>query len=363
MTSAVDRGKEIAGEVTGSRPVRAYQRYGRMRGGVIAGGMAYIGLFSIVAILLLGFTVLGLTLSGNRELQDTVIEQIDIQLPGLLAVGDDPGPVDPAELLAAENALTITGAIALVAALLSGLGWLDAVREGIRAMFGMPTDDRFVVRKKGLDVVILATLGLAIVASAVLSVVVNAATGFVLGLVGLEDSTVGTVLLRVAGIAVVLVADTLIFVILFRLLSALDLPWSQVRQGALIGAVGLGILKFFAGFLLGRVGGNNPLLAASATVVGLLVWLNLVSRLTLLSASFVAERREELVPRPLPEDRGLRELPVAAGPRHVLEPSFGQRATDRTTLAAGAVLGVLAVGSLRALTGAARSAVGLARRD
>ncbi|MFZ5872045.1 MAG: YihY/virulence factor BrkB family protein [Actinomycetota bacterium] len=366
--ATVARSKQLAGQVVESHPVRAWKCYGAARGDVLAGGIAYAGLFSVFSALLVGFTILGLVLGRRFELREEVLAAVDEQLPGLLDVeGTGDGLVDP-DALFAENVLSATGLVALLVALFAGLGWLDAAREGIRAVFDLGTDDRPLPKKKAADVAILATLGLAILASAVVSVGVNAAAGALLESVGLERGWLGQGILRVLGVLLVLAADTAIFVILLRLLSRVPLTWAQVRAGALVGAAGLGVLKLFGGLLLGRVGGGNPLLAASATLVGLLLWMNLVSRVTLLAAAWVAS--EESVEATVAQVPGRRvragagqDLPAAAGPRDLMAPSFGQRSRDRVTLAAGAVLGALAVTSMRVLVGGARAIGDVVRRS
>lgn len=340
---------------------RAWEHYGRHRGNVLAGGVAYFALFSVFSALLVGITVLGLVAGRDSSLQEDVLGEVDAQLPGLLDIGADGGPVDPADLFA-DDVLSIAGAVAFVIALLSGLGWLDAMREGIRALFGLDTDQRNVVVKKLKDVAVLATLGLAVLGSAVLSVTVNAAAGGLLGAVGLDGGVVGRVLLRALGVGVVLVVDTAIFMILFRLLSGLTLPWRDLRSGAAFGAVGLGLLKLFGGLLLGGAGGSNPLLAAGAVVVGLLVWMNLVSRLTLVAAAWVATLAADTAVEPSPTGRVPPQREFALGPRDAMAPTFGRRAADRTTLAAGAVLGVGAVAAVRLAAGAARTVRDVARR-
>ncbi|HZI96349.1 MAG TPA: YihY/virulence factor BrkB family protein [Actinomycetales bacterium] len=342
---------------------RAWERYGRHRGNVLAGGVAYFALFSVFSALAVGITVLGLVAGRDSSLQGDVLDEVDAQLPGLLDIGADGGAVDPADLLA-DDVLSVAGAVAFVIAVLAGLGWLDAMREGIRAVFGLDTDQRNLVVKKLKDVGVLATLGLAVLASAVLSVVVNAGAGALLEGVGLDGGPIGRVLLRALGVAVVLVVDTAIFMILFRLLSGLSVPWRDLRSGAVFGAVGLGLLKLFGGLLLGGAGGSNPLLAAGAVVVGLLVWMNLVSRLTLVAAAWAATHVAEAGPdhagttgRVPPR----REVPV--GPRDVMAPTFGRRAADRTTLAAGAVLGVGALVSARVAAGGLRAVGDVVRRS
>lgn len=342
---------------------RAWQHYGRHRGNVLAGGVAYFGLFSVFSALAVGFTVLGLVVGRDSSLQTSVLAEVDTQLPGLLDIGPDGGPLDPADLFS-DDVLSVAGLIAFVLALLSGLGWLDAVREGIRAVFGLATDQRNVVVKKVRDVGVLATLGLAILASAVLSVTVNAAAGALLESVGLEGGLLGRGLLRALGVLAVLAVDTAIFMILFRLLSGLAVPWRDLRSGALFGAVGLGLLKLFGGLLLGGAGGSNPLLATAGVIIGLLVWMNLVSRLMLVAAAWAATHAAKVGSVDLPTvsltKAPVNEVPI--GPRDPAAPSFGQRAADRTSLAAGAVIGVGAVMGVRVAAGAVRTLRDAVRR-
>ena len=105
------------------------------------------------------------------------------------------------------------------------------------------------------------------------------------------------------------------------------------------------------------------LLVASFT---LLLLINLISRVMLLAAAWAAttaEGRGHLATgeattgdAPLAGDR---RTPV--GPREASLPSFGQRASDRTTLAAGVVLGVSAAAGARTVRHGLRAAVAAAR--
>ena len=103
---------------------------------------------------------------------------------------------------------------------------------------------------------------------------------------------------------------------------------------------------------------NNPLFASIALVVGLLVWLNLIARLTLIAAAWAAND--------VGAARELAGVPVGpATPRIPVErsaalPTFGARAADRTTLAAGAVLGATGAMALGSLV---RGLGGLLRRE
>ena len=81
-----------------SHPVRAWKHYGAHRGNLLAGGVTYVALFSVVSTLVVGFTVLGTVLGRRGELGDRVIASVDEQLPGLLDVGADGGLLAPEDL-------------------------------------------------------------------------------------------------------------------------------------------------------------------------------------------------------------------------------------------------------------------------
>lgn len=346
----------LLGRLQGSHVYRTWQHHSQRRGAVLASGMAYAGLFSVFGALATGFTVFALVLGRSTDLYAQVVSAVDEALPGLLDVGPDGGAVSPDDLVS-STALSWAGLLAFVTTLVAGLGWLDAAREGIRTMFDVGMLQGNIVVKKLRDLGVLATLGLVLVLSAVLSLAVGAAAEELLQVVGLDGSGVATVFLQLVSVLVVLVIDCLVFTVLFRLLSGLDLSWSELRAGVIIGAVGLGILKRAAGLLLGQAGSGNPLLATGAVLVGLLVWLNLVSRLTLLAASFVATSdaapQSSLVKSstelkgPRSAVTGASGRPLELGPREPMMPSFGERSANRTAVAAGIVLGGLAVTALR----------------
>jgi hypothetical protein len=70
-------------------------------------------------------------------------------------------------------------------------------------------------------------------------------------------------------------------------------PWRDLFQGALVGGVGLSLLKISAAAVLPRLTAN-PLFASFAIVVGLLVWLNLIARLILISTGWAANDLDEI---------------------------------------------------------------------
>lgn len=337
---------------------RVWQRYGEARGGVLAGGIAYFAFFSVFPALTLGFAIFGFVLRGHPDLFHRVVNSVSGTLPGIVKDSAHPDGILDASKPPTPNVLTVTGAVSFVVLIFSGLGFLGALREGIRAMFDLPLLKSNALRSRLRDLGVLALLGLSMLVSAVLSGFVNAATGRVLDWFGFAaDSVAGHVILPVAGFLVVLAVDVAIYLVVLRLLSGVRMPWSDLRQAALLGAVGAGVIK--VAVALGVAGtSNNPVLASFAVVIGLLVVMNLLSRLTLLAAAWAAVGWDQQTAARGVEDfmAAARRLPHPAE----LEPSFGPRSADRTAIAAGAVLGAVGavgVGAMRRATSAMLAAV------
>lgn len=362
--AAQDTSPGLLARVAGTRPVRALLQYLGHRGNVLAGGIAFVGLFSLVSLLVVAASVLGLVFGSSSDLQAEVYGQLNATVPNLVQTSSTPGGLlDPSELLRSD-VLSLTGGVALLVALVTGLAWLDALREGIRAVFTEPPDPRPILVKKLRDLLVLLTLGLVVLVTGTVTFVVGAASGTLLDLVGLEGSGVGRVLLPLLTFAVVAALDTGVFLVLFRVLSDLRLPLRDVWQGAAVGGVSLALLTALSGRLLQLVGdSNNPVVAASATLGAILVWLGLLARVTLVAAAWAAVAAEDAgsvrLERRQARPAGVvrEDLDVPAGPRPRTAVSFDQRTTDRTALAAGALLGAVGVGLLHMTTGAARAVV------
>jgi len=345
---------------------RALRHYGQERGQILAGGLAYVALFSLSAILVLLFAVFGRVLASNRTLLDSVVDTINGYVPGLLG-GD--GGIDPQALLD-TNALSTAGVISVVVALLAGTGWMGALREGVRAMFGVPPDQHGIVAQRLRDLLALVTLGAAVITSAVLSITVNAAAPWLLSLVGLDESWLTRAVVRLIGIGIVFVADAAIFVVLLKVLGRLDIPWGHLRSAALLGAAMFGVLKIAAGTGLGFLTGtSNPLLATAGVIAGLLVWLNIVFRVVLTTAAWAAT--DPVVAAHLTATEGEPVLGPAVGPAAEAtlarawaphrQPSYGERTADRVQVAAGVVLGAVSLAVVHLVAGGVRSGVGAVR--
>ena len=109
---------------------------GTRRGPVLAGGIAYAALFSVFGAVVAGFSVFGLVLGSNGPLFDEVVRRRRRQLPGLLDVPAGDGVIEPGLAGRPGPGQLRPARSRSSPRVFAGLGWLDALREGVRAMFG-----------------------------------------------------------------------------------------------------------------------------------------------------------------------------------------------------------------------------------
>lgn len=269
------------------KPVRVFQHYSRLRGPILASGLAFRGMFAVFAAIWVAFSIAGLVISGHIGIRDALITALDNAIPGLIDSGAGTGAIKASTLLSA-GVFGWTGGIALVGLLISALGWLGSARDAVRTMFELPSPAANFALLKARDLALGVGLGVVLLISAVLSVAGTSATSFLLGLVGIDgDTVIATVLSRIVTLGVMFLLDTVVLAALFRLLAAIRIPRRRLWAGALLGAIGLGVLKTLGSALLGGAT-NNPLIASFAVIAGLLLFFNLVCQVILIAASWIA---------------------------------------------------------------------------
>lgn len=270
--------------------VRAYDRNSEVMGSQLAGAVTYFGFLSFFPLLALGFSMLGYISAVYGGAPEAVTAAVEEAFPTL--VGSGKGQINIQDVIDAKAGAGVVGLLGL---LYAGTGWLDAVRASLRRVFGTDDDALNIVKKKVLDVLVLALLGASLLVSLLVSSLATAATRVVLDFVSLDDSLIATALLKVLSVSLALMVDLVIFAILLSRLSGAQLTWRQVRSGAVLGAVGFEVLKLVGTFLIGRTT-QNPLYATFGVVVGLLVWMNLVARLMVFVGAWTATRPYSLEP-------------------------------------------------------------------
>jgi len=304
----------IVAWVTALKPVRVFMHYAAARGPILSSGLAFQAIFATFAAIWVAFSVAGLFLSSNPDLQDSLFSLISTSVPGLIDTGSG-GAIDPADLLE-TGVLGWTGALALVGLLGTALGWLASGRDAVRSVFGLPALAANFVLLKLKDLGLALGFGVALIVSAALSVFSTAALDVVFRFLGVsEDSLLATIVGRTIGLALVLALDTFVLASFFRIVSGIQIPFRRLLGGALIGGAALGVLKALGSTLLGGAS-SNPLLASFAVIIGLLIWFNLICQVILISAAWIAvgmtDAGEPIDPKAEAERRAADEAARAA---------------------------------------------------
>jgi membrane protein len=261
--------------------VRAYQRYTRDDGGQLAAAVTYFGFLSFFPLLALAFSVLGFVVTNDPSIRTSVEHSLQEALPGI--IGNRSGQIDVDKIAAAKAG---AGVLGLVGLLYAGLGWVDALRQALRRLWRQDDNGANVVVKKLWDIVILVVLGMALLASVLLSSGATTATNDVIGWVGLSGSLTAKIVVKVVVPLLAIAADVAVFGWLYTRLAKSGEPTGRVLRGALLMAVLFEVLKQVGAFYLHGTT-SNTLYGTFAAVVGLLIWINVVSRLLLLCAAWI----------------------------------------------------------------------------
>ncbi|MGH3375850.1 MAG: YihY/virulence factor BrkB family protein [Actinoallomurus sp.] len=260
---------------------RAYVRYRDQHGDRLAAALSFYGFLSFFPLVALGFAITGYAVAISPHAREAVTKAIDQILPEIAH-----------RLPVAEIAQAKAGAsvFALLGLAWTGLGWIKVWRESLRTIWQGAADGGNTVVNRLRDLGVLGLLGLALLASVILSSLASATTNAVLSWLGLANVTGAGSLLRLVAIGVAIVADGLIFLILFTMLAGTLASWRQLLRGCAFGAVGFEVLKLGGAFLIVHTV-HNPVYASFAVIAGLVVWINISSRFILFTAAWTATRR------------------------------------------------------------------------
>ncbi|GGK56229.1 membrane protein [Planomonospora parontospora subsp. parontospora] len=274
--------------------IRTVQRYQLQSGDRLAGAVTYFAFLSFFPIIALAFAVAGFLLSERPGAEETLRKAIDEYLPGLAAKL----PIDQI-----ADARTGAGIIGLLGLLYAGLGAIDALRGALREISMTTERPLGFLPGKLRDLAALVLVGFTMLLSVVVGGVATQASGTVAGWLGLSESFAGTATVWLAGLAVSVAADTVVFLVVLGWLGRSTQPFRVVLRGALLGAVAFALLKQLAAFLLSSTL-NNPVYGVFAVMVGLLIWINFSARVVMYTAAWTATASLGPPPDPTPVPGG-----------------------------------------------------------
>ena len=274
-------------------PLRVWNLYTRRRGPLLAAGNAYLMFFSVGAMLVAGFSIFGIVAADNEALRNAVIAVVANSTPGLIDTGSG-GLATPEQLLGTRG-FGLALVISLSALLITGLGWIKGLREGIRSLLGLARDRTNPVLSKIRDGFTLLVLAIALVLTSILGLLSSEATDRISAFLGWGSFLTGATT-QISSVLLMFFLDVVVAITMFSLASRVRMPRRVLILAALFSGAGATVLRFFSAMLLGGVT-NNTLLAPFAVILGLFVWFYLLSQVYLISAAIAAVRAADLRPR------------------------------------------------------------------
>jgi membrane protein len=259
----------------------AWQRLQESNGGQYAAAISYYSFLAIFPLLLLGMSVAGFFLHSNPEAQARLLELITDNFPS----GAADALVSAVKTFVGNRASV--GIIAIAGVLLTGLGWINNIRTGVEVMWGRTHVHRNMFAARWSSLLILVGLGLAALVSVALTVIGTRLSDEVVRALGWNDKSWVPQLVQVGGILIAVVADVVIFLWLLIWLPGVRVNPLIALKGAVLAAVGFEVLKIVGTYTVAHT--SQSLTAGPfASVVALLVWFQLVSRLMLFCAAWTA---------------------------------------------------------------------------
>ena len=260
-------------------PLAVLYKYIDDQGGYLAALIAYYAFVSVFPLLLLLSTVLGWLLVGHPALRDHVLNSALSQFPVIGPQLGEPGQISGG----------VTGVvIGTLGALYGGLGVAQALQNAMNTVWAVPRNQRpDPFKARGRSVLLLVTVGGALLGTVVLSAVSAGAGAFGVGV-------------KVVVLAASVAVNAGAFVLAFRISTERELTIGQVAPGAVLAALGWQLLQSFGAVYVGHV-----VKSATATngvfalVLGMLAFLYITATLVVLCAVINVVRVDRLHPRAL----------------------------------------------------------------
>ncbi|MFD8470946.1 YihY/virulence factor BrkB family protein [Streptomyces globisporus] len=268
---------------------RSYERLDRVHWARLAAAITFISFLALFPLIAVGAAIAAALLSDKQL--DTIKDKLADQVPGI------------SDQLGIDGLVANAGTVGLVAGallLFTGVGWVGSLRECLRAVWELDdVQEANPVVAKVKDAVLLVGLGGAGLATLAVSTVGSTAVGWTADQIGIPEGGAGGILLRVAALAVAVVADFLLLLYLLTLLPGVEPPRRRLVVAALVGAVGFELLKLLLGSYMRDVAGKS-MYGAFGVPIALLLWINFTAKLLLFCAAWTAtgSKEEEGVGQP-----------------------------------------------------------------
>ncbi|MGF7239570.1 MAG: YihY/virulence factor BrkB family protein [Frankia sp.] len=261
-------------------PIAVAYKYADDFGGYLSALLTYYAFVSLFPLLLLLTTVLGLVLSGDASLQHRVETSALRQIP---IVGSQLG--QPRSIGGGTPGLII----GIAGSLYGGLGVAQAAQYAMNTAWSVPRNNRpNPFKARGRSLLLLATAGLALLGTTVLSALSISNAG-----------TLGTFVKVVLFVASILL-NAIVFVFVFKVATTRQLTIREVAPGAITAAVAWQLLQTFGVTYVSHVVKNaSATNSVFALVLGLLAFLYLTATAVVVCVEINVVKVDHLHPRAL----------------------------------------------------------------
>lgn len=248
----------------------------------LAAALAYYTAFSLAPLLVLVISIVGFIFS-KETVQDAVLEQVR-NATGTGAAELVQGLI---EAVNKPQASFISAVLGLIALFLGALGAFEQLQSALDTVWGVKPEDvagsgsiGYFIRNKLLSFGMVLLLGFLLLVSLVISTILSAVNGYVLGLLPGSE-----VLLQVIGFIIALVITTALFAMMYKYLPHLKIEWRDVWIGGFVTALLFSIGRYLLGLYLAQSSTTSAYGAAGSLVV-LLLWVNYSAQIVLFGAEF-----------------------------------------------------------------------------
>jgi membrane protein len=264
-------------------PLAVIYKYVDDQGSYLAALITYYGFVSLFPLLLLLTTILGFVLRGDPHLQQRILHSTLSQFP---VIGDQ--LESPKGLRG--NGFGIT--VGILGSLYGGLGVAQATQNAMNVAWAVPRNQRpNPLKSRARSLLLLATVGLGVIATTVLSALGSSAGAF-----GAQFDMTFKVLITIASVVI----NAALFLLAFRIATALDVSYRDIAPGALLAAVLWQILQSLGTAYVGHIVKNaSATNGVFALVLGLIAWIYLASVALVLCVEVNVVRTRKLYPRAL----------------------------------------------------------------
>lgn len=255
-----------------SFPLAVLQKYADDQAAYLAAAITYYGFFAIFPLLLVLTTVLGFILQRHPHVEQKIVNS---------ALGQFP-VIGPQLSRGSLHGSVLALGLGLAAALWAGMGVFLASQNAMNHLWGVPFKRRpDLLRARGRALLLLLLLGGGALATTVLAALATVGARF-----GITWK-IGSLTLSTA-------LNISLFWVGFRVLTAREVSWRQLRGGAVAAGILYELLQTLGGYYVGHTLKHaSNVYGTFGLVIGLISWIYLSAHIMLLAAeaNVVATRR------------------------------------------------------------------------